>query len=201
MIMNFCKSMKFQTRLRINNDLMRQVHEVRLLGLIISDTLKWNSNTDMLIKRAYKRVTILRKLTNFNIPISDLIHIYKLYVRSALEQSSVVWSASISTEEMNAFERCQKISLRVMYKEAYVSYDSALIRANLPCMSDQFCNLRYTFAKKCTLNEKTKHMFPLNEPQIISTRASEKYKTPFAYHSRFQKSAIIQMSKQLNEKY
>ena len=117
--------MKFQTRLTLKNSLLEQVNEVCLLGVILSDSLKWHSNTDHLIRNAYKRMTILRKLSNFNVPTKDLLHIYKLYVRSVLEQSSVVWSASITSDEMEAFERTQRISLKIVYKQDYKSYEFA----------------------------------------------------------------------------
>ena len=130
----------------------------------------------------------------------ELLHIYKLYIRSIIEQSSVVWSAALTKEEQDAFERCQKISLKLIYKSEYVSYENALSRANIPKISERFEMLRLKFAIKCTQNEKTKHMFPINTAHSeMQTRKQEVFKVPFASHSRMQNSALIVMSKQLNE--
>ena len=56
LIVNFCSTMQFQTRLTLKNSLLEQVNEVRLLGVILSDLLKWHSNADPPIKNAFKRM-------------------------------------------------------------------------------------------------------------------------------------------------
>ena len=145
-------------------------------------------------------MSILRNLSNFNVPIKDLLHIYKLYIRSVIEQSSVVWSSSITTEEMDAYERTQRIAMKLIYQQNYVSYDFALSLSNLPKISERFAILRLKFALKCSQNEKTSYMFPLNtNHDTIKTRHREVYKVPFASHTWVQASAIPVMSKQLNE--
>ena len=149
---------------------------------------------------AYKRMSILRKLSSFHVPKKEILHIYKLYIRSVIEQSSVVWSSALTKEEQDAFERCQKICLKIIFKSDYVSYESALIQADIPKISERFEMLRLKFAIKCTQNDKTKYMFPLNANHSeMKTRKQELFKVPFASHSRMQNSALIVMSKQLNE--
>ena len=80
----------------INNSSLDQVSETRLLGLIVQDDLSWRSNTESLVKRAYTRMIIIRKLSEFDLNTNDMITIYVLFIRSILEQSSVVWSSSIT---------------------------------------------------------------------------------------------------------
>ena len=89
----------FQTRLFVRDTLIEQVNESRLLGVIISDNLTWHANTNSLVKRAYARMSILRRLYEFNVPQKQMVQIYTLYVRSITEQSSVVWSSSITQDE------------------------------------------------------------------------------------------------------
>ena len=96
MIFNYCSSHQFRTRLMIHNSLIEQVEETRLLGLIIQDDLSWRSNSESLVKRAYSRMIIIRKLVEFQLKSEDLITIYILYIRSVIEQSSVVWSSFLS---------------------------------------------------------------------------------------------------------
>ena len=110
MIINFCTSYQFRTRLNVENSLMEQVHETRLLGVILQDDLSWNLNTQNLVKRAFSRMIILRKLIEFEVKTEDMVTIYILFIRSIIEQSSVVWSSSLTTEEMSSLERTQKSS-------------------------------------------------------------------------------------------
>ena len=50
-------------------------------------------------------MSILRNLAEYEISKDDLIHIYKLYIRSVTEQNSVDWSSSIKANEDAALER------------------------------------------------------------------------------------------------
>ena len=50
---------EFRSRLTLNDIKLDQVHEVRLLGLLITDDLKWDSNTADICKRAYARLSMI----------------------------------------------------------------------------------------------------------------------------------------------
>ena len=122
MIFNFSTKYQFNTRLRIENSKIDQIKETRLLGLILRDDLAWKSNTEMLTKRAYTRLIIIKKLIQFDVTLSELIEIYILYIRSVVEQSAVVWHSSITKGEKNDLERTQKVALRVILGDAYCLY-------------------------------------------------------------------------------
>ena len=200
MIVNFCQSTQFQTRLNINNSLLSQVRETHLLGVILRDDLRWSSNTDELVRRANVRMTILRNLIHFEVSKKDLIHIYKMFIRSIVEQSCVVWSASITQEESRALERIQKCSLKLIYKEQYISYENALKLSGLQDLRSRCIELSYRFALKCSENPKTSYMFPKNVQKKI-TRNPETFHIPFAYHNRLRDSAIPQMARLLNRQF
>ena len=197
MILNFCSSKQYQTRLYLENQLLEQVRETKLLGVIISDDLTWHKNTDNLVRKAYMRMTIIRKLYEFKVELTDLIKIYILYIRSTVEQSAVVWASSLTEEERRKLERVQKIALRIILKDKYISYNNALEVTKLSTLEERRVKLMQNFATKCTQNEKTAHMFPLNENK--STRVSEKFKVPFAYTKRLANSAIPTMARLLNK--
>ena len=83
---------------------------------MLSDDLTWHVNTDSIVKKAFARMSILRKLFEFNINTKDLIHIYIYYIRSVVEQSCVVWGSPITKGESESIERVQKIALKIIYK-------------------------------------------------------------------------------------
>ena len=126
MIINFCSSYQFKTRLSVKSSLLEQVSETRLLGVIIQEDLSWNKNTRALVKKAYSRMVILRKLVEFEVNKSDMITIYILFIRSVLEKSSVVWSSSLTLEQIASLEKVQKVALRIICQNGYISYDNAL---------------------------------------------------------------------------
>ena len=69
----------------LNNENLEVVKQAKLLGVIISDDLKWDQNTESLVKKAHKRLELLRKVANFSTSVEDKRTIYILYVRSILE--------------------------------------------------------------------------------------------------------------------
>ena len=140
---------------------------------------------------------ILKKLYQFNVPVSELINIYILYVRSVAEQSAVVWHSSITKGEQRDLERTQKVALRIILKDSYTSYPEALKLSGLDTLSERRSKLCLNFAKKCTKSEKTSEMFPLNK-KVVNTRHHEQFNVTHARTDRLAKSAIPYMQRLLN---
>ena len=67
----------FTTRLQSNNVNVELVDDANLLGTHISNDLKWDRNTQGLVKKANARLHLLRRITSFKAPMKDLklVHI------------------------------------------------------------------------------------------------------------------------------
>ena len=141
---------------------------------------------------------ILRKLYKFSVPVEDLVHIYCMYIRSVVEQSSVVWSSSLTRGEEYDLERIQKVALRIIFGESYESYEWALKTTNLPTLKSRRTQLSLNFAIKCTKNTRAEDMFPLRD-SCVDTRNAEKYQVTRAKTNRLACSAIPSMQRQLNK--
>ena len=116
-IFNFTDNYQFTTRLQLNGESVEVVPEVKLLGIIIQNNLKWESNTANLVKRANARMVLLRKLSQFGASRDDLKTIYISYVRSVLEQNAVVWHSSLTEENCQDLERVQKSACKLILKK------------------------------------------------------------------------------------
>ena len=197
MIFNFTQDYQFSTRLYIENNLLEIVQETKLLGTIISSDMTWYANTEMLVKRAYQRMIMLRKLYSFNVADEDMVKIYILYIRSILEQSCQVWHFSISEEEKGDLERVQKVACRIILNSRYTEYQEALEVLNLETLSARRDTLSLKFAKKCLKYNQTKDMFPLNTFDAVDVRLREKYHVQHARGSRLLDSTLPQRA--LNE--
>ena len=197
MLFNFSTNYQFNTRLNLNGSKIDQVHQTKLLGLVLRDDLKWKSNTDELTRRAYSRMLILRNLYKFDVPVEDLLEIYVLYIRSVVEQSATVWHSSITKGEQRDLERIQKVALKIILKEAYVTYADSLKLTGLETLSARRTKLCLSFARKCTKSDKTSYMFPENKA-VVKTRHREKFHVAAAKTDRFAKSAIPYMQRLLN---
>ena len=198
MIFNYSTNYQFSTRLFIEETLLEIINETKLLGLQLTSDLSWTKNTNMLVKKSYARMTILRKLYSFNIPVKDLIIIYISYIRSLLEQSCVVWHSSLTEADSDKLERVQKVSLRIILKDSYDSYEQALKRTKLETLKARRTKLCLKFAKSSAKNTFTASMFPQNEQHLYNVRNREKYEIQFATTWRLYQSAIPYMQRLLN---
>ena len=85
-----CFNFTKDTDIKLNNEPIETVSETKLLGTIISNDLKWNKNTDNIVKETNKRMQLLHKASKFTNNIRDLKQIYMLQIRSKLDQPAVV---------------------------------------------------------------------------------------------------------------
>ena len=76
--------------------MLEVVRETKLLGIILTDNLKWDANTDYICGRAMKKLWTLRRLKKLGADRDSLIEVYTKEVRSVLEFAVPVWHSSIS---------------------------------------------------------------------------------------------------------
>ena len=175
MIFNFTDKYQFSTRLSIAGEPIEVIVSTRLLGTIITSDLRWEENTAQIVQIANARMELLRRVASFGTSIQDLKNIYILFVRSQLEQSSVVWHSSLTAENRNDLERVQKSAVKVILGGKYQSYKKSLDVLDLEKLDSRREYLCLKFAQKCASNEKTKDMFPLND-KLHNMETCSKYK-------------------------
>ena len=199
MIFNYTQKYQFSTRLNLEGEILETVRDTKLLGTILSDDLKWDKNTENIVKKANKRMELLRKISPFGVNWEEMKNIYILYIRSLLEQSCTVWHSSLTDENSEDLERVQKSALKIILQENYKSYELALEVLDLESLKERRENLCLQFAKKCLGHEKMKNMFQTNKKtHYMETRFAENYEVNHANTERLKNSPIIYMQRLLN---
>ena len=74
--MDFSKSTREFPLLTSNNEVLEILPSVKLLGLTISNNLKWNNHVIEIIKKAARRIYFLIQLNRANVPSVDLALFY-----------------------------------------------------------------------------------------------------------------------------
>ena len=97
-----------------------------MIGVILASDLKFDKNTEYIVKRAYKRIWILRRLKNLGATIEQLTDVYTKQIRSVLELAIPVWHSSLTQSNKISIERVQKSALQVILGPSYESYRYAL---------------------------------------------------------------------------
>ena len=148
MIFNYTENHQFTTRLLLKNEIVEVTDSTRLLVTIITNDIKWDLNTENIVKKANARMELLRRVVSFGTPVEDLKTIYILFIRSILEQSSPVWHSSITEENKDDLERIQKSAVKIILQEKYKGYSQGLAQLGLEPLADRREQLCLSFAQK-----------------------------------------------------
>ena len=70
------RGLDFQPEVKLEGEILYVIQQIRLVGLILTDNLFWRSNTDSLVKRAYAKLWIIRRLKAMGAAKSTLRLIY-----------------------------------------------------------------------------------------------------------------------------
>ena len=196
-IFNFSKQSQFTTDIVLEGEKLETVKETMLLGTCITDDLKWDKNTEYLVKKANQRMKLLQIASKFTSKYSDLKTIYKLFIRSILEQSAVVWNSSLKVENSDDLERVQKSATKIIMGSKYSDYKDALNSLKLERLIDRRKRLCLNFAKKSLKHEKVRNLFPVKDLKR-QLRNTEVFKVNFATTNRYKKSSVPYMQNLLN---
>ena len=101
-----------QPNLIMNKTIISTVTEHKHLGLQLSDDGNWNKHIDMITKKAFSRVNILRKF-KFILDRKILETIYITFIRQLLEYADVVWDTKTQIL-INKLENVQVEAVRIV---------------------------------------------------------------------------------------
>ena len=200
-IFNFTQKYQFTSRLTMDGKPLEIVDHTKLLGLIMSNDLTWSRNTQYIIKRANSIMELLRRISNFNAPLRDLVQIYITYIQSILEQSCKIWHSTLTQEDCDSLERVQKNALRNILKERYIGYENSLHIVHLETLLKRREKLLYSFGKKSIHIEQTKHLFTRKKTiHEMNMRRPDIYEVIHANTERLRNSTVPYIQQLLNKK-
>ena len=199
MIFNPCVSKDFQPDFNLEGKDLECVDETKLLGVVVRTDLKWHSNTETMVKKAFKKLWMLKRLQNLGASTSDLIEVYTKQIRSLVEIAVPVWQGAITRIERNSIERVQKCALHIILGNHYVSYKKALETLKLEDLETRRQNICLNFALKATKSDKFSKWFTKNKK--TNTRHKKEYYEHFTRCERFKKSPLNHLTKVLNEHF
>ena len=198
----FNRDKQFTTDVKLKDESLEVVDEVKLLGVVINQDLKWDSNTNYLILKANKKMRMLHMAAKFTRNREHLIQIYKTFIRSCLEFSSNVWHSSLTKENREDLERVQKAALKVILRNEYKDYEDALKKSGLLSLEERREVIGLRFVKNSLKNANFSKLFPLKEfKHVMDVRNPLKYHVIKANTERYRRSTIPFLQRQLNREY
>ena len=96
MLFNPTLSYDFIPELEVGGNTIETVEEMRLLGLTVTNDLKWLSNTEEMVKKGYKRLWMIQRLKAHGPDLNDVKDVFIKQIRSILEFYVPVWNCSLT---------------------------------------------------------------------------------------------------------
>ena len=79
---NRCSKMDFSREVSLSdNVLLEQVDSIKLLGVMISDSLKWDENTEYICKKTRSKLFLLRSMKRSGLTNKELVDAYIKEIR------------------------------------------------------------------------------------------------------------------------
>ena len=117
MLFNTAKNWDFLPEIQVDGSNLEVVKEYKLLGVMITSDLKWDTLSDRhkhITKKAFSSLWMIRRLKNLGLRTESLLQMYITQVRSLLEYGAVTWHSMLTDENSKTIERVQKSALSIM---------------------------------------------------------------------------------------
>ena len=200
---NFSRNYDFPPELSIGgfNEKLDVTSETKLLGIIITNDLKWTGNTEYICKKAYKKMWTLRRMKVLDVDPSVILDVYLKEIRSVLELAVPAWHSGLTQKHTADIERVQRVAVAIILSDCMTgkceySYDMGLVILNIEPLDVRREKLCQTFAKK-TLKSKHSDMFKKNYNQHY-TRNKTDYLVTNCNTKRFFNSPKNYLTRLLN---
>ena len=110
MCFNFQTSLKFPPIFYVGDSApLEIVNETKLLGIILTDDLKWNAHVEFMCNKASKKIRQLCRMKILNLEPEILLDFYLKEVRSILEFGVACWNSGVTWKLGKRIERVEKI--------------------------------------------------------------------------------------------
>ena len=204
MLFNTSKKWDFTPYVSLGNSFntLEVVDSIKLLGIIISSDMKWHKNTNYLCEKAFGRLWILRNLKKLGASTPELVDIYTKQCRAIVELAVPVWTAGLTSDDIDALERVQKTTCAIILGRNYRGYEDALKSLKLKSLESRREELCLKFAKKAAKSQKFDHWFVEAERTGILTRSKRVFNgyKPLRFRTeRFRNSPLPFLTSLLNK--
>ena len=201
MLCNTRTKWDFIPELKLQNDDIEVVQEMKIVGYVMRSDMRTCSNTEYLIKKAFKRMWLIRRLKGLGANKGQLVDALQKQVLSVLWLGAPAWFCQTTEQERKDIDRVAKVGLRIIYGDSYCGFDNSLLSAKMLRPTEQLAKMTRRFAVRSASHAKFSHWFQPAAKKTTNTRNSkntQKYERVPARTARYGKSPIPHMTQFLN---
>ena len=121
--------------LTMSGVIIERVSSFKLLGVIISSTLKWDEHVAMICSKTASKMHFLKIIRREGISQADALCFYMTVIRPVLEYACPVWHSMLTKKLSSTIESQQIRAMRIIYGD--VQYDEVLVTAGIPTLHNR----------------------------------------------------------------
>ena len=125
------------------------------MGVVLTNNLKWQNNTDYICQKATQKLWTLRRLKRLKFDDLKIFELYTKEVRSLLELAVPVWHSGLTKQQSAQIEWIQKTAFRIILDDESINYDVACTLFGAVTLEFRRLQLCINFAKKDVKKEST----------------------------------------------
>ena len=208
---NFSKNNLPPQNLKFNGKLINVAKKIKLLGVILTDDLKWAENTLNICSKVNKKLYLIRMMKQFGLQRAELVTAWRAMLRPITEYAVPLWHSGLTECDSGNIEMLQKKALGTIlgcvyvdnkryYKleNEHVTYLDTLQNIGLTTLNKCREVLTSKFALETARNESQNDMFLKKQNNHITTRNRLILEEPHCKTDRYYRSTIPYMSRILN---
>ena len=187
----FARSKRSFPPVVINNKSIEVVKSAKLLGLFISDDLKWNAHVAEIVKKVASRLYLLRQLKQAGLDPHELVCFYTACIRPVAEYACETIHNSLPIYLSDELERLQKRAFRIIYPT--LSYSEERVALGLPLLSARREELTTRLFDKILQNpnHRLHHLLPPKNEFKVTLRKKRTFNVPLCKTNRFKRSFLM----------
>ena len=175
----------------IPNENIEVVEEMKIVGFVLRSDMKTCSNTEYIVKKAYARMWIVRRLKALGASRTRLVDVLQKQVLSVLQLAVPAWDCLLTAQERTDIERVLRTGLRIIWGEDYISFEQVLGDFGLKTMQQTRNQIVNKFVRRTIQHNKFSKWFCIQpESQIQTRRRQYNYKPVPSRTAAFGRSAI-----------
>ena len=174
----------------ISGQQLEIVKSAKILGVTLTDDLRWNKHIGTVVSKASKRLYLLKQLQRAGVDEHHLIDFYNACIRSVVEYACEVFHSSLPTYLSEELERVQRRAMRIIFPG--MKYKEALQQGHLQSLYDRreyLCTKLFRQIEQDPCH-KLKTLLPNLNTSVDSLRTVRKYTLPLIKTDRFKNSFI-----------
>ena len=181
-----------------NSQTLEAKSEHKILGVMVQNSLKWDSQCTEMIRKATKCTWVIRRMKNLGVRQSLLVDYWKSEGRVMLEYACPVWHSGLTLAQARSLDRAQRVAMAAITGRWERSHTAQLQELGLERLKTRRHRICKTFAERTAKDSRHQHMFKINPNSRTRGDKVNKYCEITTRTRTYHKSALPYLTRQLN---